>query len=337
MSLSSPSQNKPKTTEDMKKEIKDYSVLLMAIAKGKESTDGASFKRYIGVGSCFVKAVNPTKEELEKAFDTTLEDAPSYVGEQEVDEDGAKVKYPNVRITFLVHPDPEKVGFDAGLISVSLFLRKQFRFNKDKTKVQVIDKYGRTAWATPDEVKNHEVPMYSNGPANLDKDFRPAYVGEEDLTNFIIAYLNIPGVMRYNKSEKRWYMVDNPQDSECRLDHIEDYFKGDFRELKEILSYQPNNKLKILFGVRNGDDGKQFQATYNQMFLKNSNSDYTKLEQDVQSRKDAGSYANTEFIIGDFREYTVEETNFSAPASDGSGLPFTAPGNNSPWGQMNNK
>lgn len=313
------------------KKNKDFGVLMMAVSRGKESTNGISFKRYIGVAPCFVRNINPSKEDLEKAFNTTLENAPEYVGEQEVDEDGQKVKYPNARVTFLVQPDSKEVKFDAGLISVSLFIRKQLRFNKDKSKVQVIDKYGRTAWATAEEVKNHQIPMYSNGPANLDKDFRPAYVGEEDLTNFIIAYLNIPSVMRYNKKDGKWYMSENPQDSECRLDHIEDYFKGDFSELKEILSYQPENKLKILFGVRNGDDGKQFQVTYNQMFLKNSNNDYTKLEEDVKSRKEAGSYSTTEFIVGDFREYTVEETNFT-PNVDTS-LPFAAP-DNSPWGQM---
>lgn len=318
----------------MKKNNKDFSVLMMAIARGKESTDGASIKRYIGIAPCFVSAVNPSKEEMEKAFNTTLENAPEYVGEQEVDEDGQKVKYPNVRITFLVHPNPEKVGFDAGLISVSLFVRKQFRFNKDKSKVQVIDKYGRTAWATADEVKNHQIPMYTNGPANLDKDFRPAYVGEEDLTNFIIAYLNIPSVMRYNRAEKKWYMVDNPQDSECRLDHIEDYFKGDFSELKELLSYQPKNKLKILFGVKSGDDGKQFQAVYNQMFLKNSVNDYAKLEEDVKSRKEAGSYSTTEFLIADFREYTVTETSFDS--NGGGNMPFATPDTNNPWSQLSN-
>lgn len=316
----------------MKKNSKDFGVLMMAIARGKESTGGSSYKRYIGVAPCYVRSVNPTKEEMEKFFNTTLDNAPEYIGEQEVDVDGAKVKYPTARVTFLVHPDPEKVGVDTGLISVSLFLRKQFRFNKDKSKVQVIDKYGRTAWASADEVKNHQIPMYTNGPANLDKDFRPAYVGEEDLTNFIIAYLNIPGVMRYNKTEKKWYMVDNPQDSECRLDHIEDYFKGDFSELKELLSYQPKNKLKVLFGVRSGDDGKQFQATYNQMFLKNSNNDYSKLEEDVKNRKEAGAYSTTEFLIGDFREYTVTETNFTSNTSNN--MPFATPDNNNPWSNM---
>lgn len=315
----------------MKKNI-NPGMLMMAIAKGKESTEGSSFKRYIGVAPCFVKAVNPTKEELEKSFNTALDNAPEYVGEQEVDEGGVKVKYPNVRVTFLAQPDPDKTGFDAGLISVSLFLRKQYRFNKDQSKVQVIDKYGRTAWVTAEEAKNHQIPMYSNGPANLDPDYRPAYVGEEDLTRFIIAYLNIPNVMKYNTKERKWYMTDNPQDSECRLEHIEDYFKGDFSELKEILSYQPKNKLQILFGVKTGDDGRLFQSVYTQMFLRNNarESDFAKLEKEVQSRKEAGSYSTTEFLVGKFKEYTVEETTFTPGINNE--MPFTTDSN--PWGNM---
>ena len=45
----------------------------MAFANGKESTEGASIKRYIGVAPVYVLAVNPTKAELEQIYDTTLE------------------------------------------------------------------------------------------------------------------------------------------------------------------------------------------------------------------------------------------------------------------------
>lgn len=311
-----------------------FSTLLMAVARGKESTEGGSFKRYIGVAPCYVRAVNPSKESLERLLDRQLDSDPEYVGTQKVEESGVEVIYPNVRISFLVEPDPVKTKVDSGLISVSLFIRKQYRYNKDQTKVQVIDKYGRTAWVTIDECRNHEIPMYSNGPANLDKDYRPAYVGEEDLTKFIIAYLDIPSVMKYNKKEKKWYMKDNPQDSECRLDHIEDYFKGDFSELNELISYQPNNKLQILFGVRSNDEGKLFQTFFKDMFLKNNVDNFSKLEESVKERKEAGAYSTTEFIIGPFREYSVEETKFEeSKAQMPFSTPFSAPGNavSSPW------
>lgn len=284
--------------------------LFMAIAKGKESTEN-DFKRYIGVAPCFIKGLNPSKAEIEAIYGNTLEKAPEYVGEVEVTEGETKVKYPNVRLSFLTLPDPKNVGIELKPISVTLFLQKRYRYNRDKTKVQVIDKYGRTAWVTIEQAKNHEIPMYSNGPANLDKDYRPCYVGEEELTNFLIAYLNIPSVMKYNQTEKKWYMVDNPQDSECRLDHIEDYFKGDFSELKAALSLQPTNKVKILFGIRTDAEGKQFQTAFTQMFLKNSVSDYSKLSTYVQERKNAGAYATTEFDITDFHEYSITSSVFS--------------------------
>lgn len=300
-------------------------LLYMAIAKGKESTEG-DFKRYIGVAPCFIKGLNPTKAQLEEIYGNPLDKEPEYVGEVEVTEGDNKVKYPNVRLSFLALPDPEKVGVELKPISMALFLQKRYRYNKDQTKVQVIDKYGRTAWVTIEECKNHEIPMYANGPANLDKDYRPAYIGEEDLTNFLIAYLNIPSVMRYNNTEKKWYMVDHPEDSECRLDHIEDYFKGDFSELREALSLQPTNKVKVLFGIRTDNEGRQYQAAFTQMFLKNSVSDYSKLDANVQERKNAGAYATTEFETVDFHEYSVKSSTITDNADAD---PFAAPSN--PW------
>lgn len=315
------------------KNKKETGFLYMAIAKGKESVE-VDFKRYIGVAPCYIKGINPTKSELEKIFGNTQEKDPEYVGEVEVDEGGSKVKCPNARITFLTLPDPEKTGLDIKPINVTMFLQKRFRYNRDKSKVQVIDKYGRTAWVTVEQAKNHEIPVYSNGPANLDKDYRPAYVGEEDLTNFLIAYLNIPSVMRYNNQEGKWYLVDNPEDSECRLDHIEDYFKGDFSELRSAISLQPTNKVKILFGIRTDAEGRQYQTAYTQMFLKNNVSDYSKLDANVQERKNAGAYSTTEFSVADFHEYSVKSTVLSdTPTEDPfGGIPFAStPSGSNPW------
>ena len=40
----------------------------MAVAAGRESTEGSAVKRYIGVAPVFVLTVNPSKEELEKIY-----------------------------------------------------------------------------------------------------------------------------------------------------------------------------------------------------------------------------------------------------------------------------
>lgn len=296
--------------------------IFMAFAAGKESTEGSSVKRYIGVAPVFVLGVNPNKEELEKLYNTQLENAPEYLSEVEVGEDNHKV--PNVRIDFIVKTDAEKCGGIEFTTKVSFFIRKEFKVNRDGSKVQVIDKYGRTAWVTQEQYKNKEIPVYSNGPANIDKDYRACFHGEEDLTNFIKAYLNIPNVMKY--VNEKWIMVDNPADCEARLENIEDYFKGNFSELREVITLQPNNKVKVLFGVRTTDDNKQYQTVYNQMFLKNSITDYSRLDKDLQERKNAGAYTTTEFQAVDIKEYVVESSDLS------SEKPFAASEtSDSPW------
>ena len=142
----------------------------MAFSKGVESKDSNKVVRYIGVGSVFVLGVNPNKEELEKLYNTQLENAPEYLSEIEVGED--KHKVPNVRIDFIVKTNAEKCNGIDFTTKVSFFIRKEARVNRDGSKVQVIDKYGRTAWVTKEQYKNKEIPVYTNGPANIDKDYR---------------------------------------------------------------------------------------------------------------------------------------------------------------------
>ena len=259
-----------------------------------------------------VKGVNPTKEELEKFYGRDIENAPEYIGVAEVN--GEQV--PQVRLDFLVEADPDKYknaeGQPIGLKSrVTLFLRKAHRVSS-AGKMQIIDKYGRTAWATPQEIEAKQIPVYSNGkPANIDADYRLAYNGEEDLIKFLIAYLNIPSCQRYVNGE--WVMNDASKlsDSEAMLEHIDDYFKGDVKELKNILSYQPNNKVKVLFGVRTAEDGRQYQTVYTRMFLKNNVTDYSRLDKEVQETKASGALSTSEFDTVELHEYVVTPTDFS--------------------------
>lgn len=314
--------------KNMSKNNKKVGYAFMAFSKGTESKVGNAVKRYIGVAPVFVLAVNPSKSELEKLYNTQLENDPEYLSEVEVGEDKHKVQ--NVRLDFIVKTDAEKCGGIEFTTKASFFIRNEYRYNKDQTKVQVIDKYGRTAWVTIEQAKAHEIPVYKNGPANIDKDYRPAYHGEEELTKFIKAYLGIPNVMKYVNNT--WVMVDNPEDCEARLEGIAEYFKGNFKELRDVIALQPNNKVKILFGVKTTDDNKQYQAIYNQMFLKNVTTDYSKLDENLQERKAAGIYPTTEFTVCDLKEYNVESTDLSNSGASGN-MPFP-PGNDAggtPW------
>lgn len=300
----------------------------MAVAAGRESTEGSAVKRYIGVAPVFVLAVNPTMKELGVIYGTELDKAPVYVGEMEVGEDKHKVQ--NVRLDFITKSDAEKCGIEF-ITKVAMFVRNEIRYNNAKTKCQVIDKYGRTSWVTSDQLRTHAIPIDKNGhPLQIDADYRPAFVGEENLTEFIKAYLNIPNPMAYVNGSWVENTKVKPSDCECRLEHIEDYFKGDFSEVKDITTLQPNNKVKVLFGVKNSDDNRQYQAAYIDMFLKNNVTDYSRLDKNVQDRKANGGYASVEFAVADIKEYNVEATTFNGPSSN---LPFEAPTGETPWGK----
>lgn len=291
----------------------------MAFGKGKESTESVQFKRYIGVGAVFVKGVNANKAESEKFFERKLNEEPVYIGESDQ-------KIPYARISFLVQADPKKYPDVDLRTSLNFFIRREARVNRDGTKKQIIDKYGRTAWATLDEIANKQIPVYSTGnKANIDADYRVAYNGEEDLIKFLKAYLGIDDPMTYNRSTGEWSMkpADELPDCEAGLSKIENYFKGDVSEIKEIIGYQPMNKVKVCFGVRTADDGKEYQNAYTKFFLRNASTNYAKLAAEIKSSKDAGAYNTTEFDTNELHEYSVEATNLSTPVNnDVDELPF---------------
>lgn len=283
--------------------------VFMAIAGGRETTDATERMLYIGVGSFKVITANPTAKELEEIFKRDIENEPVYVGK---DKDSG---VDTVRIEFLVKSDEEKNNGINLITKIPFFLRNEARVNKDKTKVQVVDKYGRFAWATVEEAKAHAIPQYKNGPAALDADYRPAYVGEEDLTEFIKIYLNIPAVS-YKKTQKDGTVttvkLENPSDAECRLDSMGLYFKGNTKEIKDVAKLRPDNLFKLPIGIKTTDDNKQYQDVYTKMILKNGVTDYSKLDAAIKESKENGLFSKTEFSVKPLHKYEVTATSFSA-------------------------
>ena len=304
----------------------------MAISKGNASKEAQEFKRYIGVCPVFVKAVNPNKTEHEKLFNTTLEEAPIYVQDKE---DAEGNSYKNVRISVVMQPDVEKIGFEMPLVTMPLFVTNQKQFGAKSGKYQVVDKYGRFAWATEAEISAKEIPTNSNGKkADISNDYRIAYVGEEDLTNFIRVFLCIPSITKWDNNEK--CMVPNtdvkPEECECRLDieTFEKFFKGDFSEIKDILGFQPTNKVKVCLGVRTDANGKLFQSVYTKKFISNAATNYSSLDKALQADIAYATTHNkalsTEYSANAVHEYSVTPTTFTASESSevtpSSDMPF---------------
>lgn len=312
----------------------------MAISRGNASKEAQEFKRYIGVCPVFVKAVNPNKAEHEKLFNTTLEEAPVYVQDKEDNEGNS---YKNIRISVVMQPDVENIGFEMPLVTMPLFITNQKQYGANSGKYQIVDKYGRFAWATEAEISAKEIPTNSNGKkADISNDYRIAYVGEEALTKFIRAFLCIPEITVWDNNEQcRVPNTENkPEECECRLDAetFEKLFKGDFSEIRDILGFQPTNKIKVCLGVRTDENGRLFQSVYTKKFISNAATSYSSLDKALQ---DDIAYAtthnktlNTEYSAKKVHEYSVTPTSFSAPAeaAPSSDMPFdSTDDSSSPW------
>lgn len=277
----------------------------MAIKIGKKAEEG-SFKLYKGIGSFNILAVNPDKATLSKLTGRDIEEEPSYKGKTQ---DGADY----TRIVFWVKADSNaKVNNRISLLtSFSFMLQNTVRKGSNSGKTQVIDKYGRTAWCTDEDLAARAIPVYSNGKkANISQDYRPAYVGEEELIKFMIAWLNIPNPMNYNKDTKEWYDKADMSDSEIALD-MKALLAGDVKEITDIIPAVAPYAVKVVLGVRTTDEGRQYQAFYNRGFLRNSESDYSRIDASIQGDKDRGSFPTTEFSTKSLHEYNIEATDFS--------------------------
>ena len=287
--------------------------VFMAFAGGAESTEGGIVKRYIGVAPVAILAVNPNKEQLEKIYGTKLENSPEYIGESEIGPEGAKKKVTQVRLDFIVQSDEEKCGHSM-LTKIGFFLKKDYRYNREGNKVQIVNEYGEFTWVPIHNADGSQNTNLSGAPEWFEGDSRrPAYIGEEELTGFLKYYMNIP-VKSYRKKNGEVVTIAKKEDAYARLDGITNYFKGEVQELRDIVAMQPKNRVKGLFGVKTTSEGKMYQDVYIQKFLKNNVTDYSALDAHMQDRKAAGSYPNTEFKVQDLAEYGVEATKFSEPA-----------------------
>lgn len=308
----------------------------MAI-KANASSQGTDFKKYVGVASFRVLGVNPTKEELEKFYGRELQEEPVYIKEKTDEQDGGKT-YKQMRISFMIQADDpktveqinpndrESMKTNANLkepykTTINFFIDSRYFYNRDKSKVQVIDKYGRTAWVTIEQAKNHQIPVYSNGPAKLDADYTPALRGEDALTEFILNYLNVTPVETYNKNTGTWIVNPHPEDCEGKLYHIKDYFNGDISELKEYCGYMPTNYVKLLAGIRNDDQGNQYNTIYTRLTMRNGARTYTRFKDSIDGlTKNDSVFSNDPIgVISNIEEYkdNVQETDLSkSPVSD---------------------
>ena len=302
---------------------KSFSFLM--VGKTQESAEaGESFKRYVGLGASKVLAVNPTKAELEKIYGRELENEPNYIIEQN-DQKG-------VCVDIIVQTVPEDCNGIEMINHARFNLYPTKWTNKDGSKVRVIDNYGNSQWLLTEDADMHKKCLTSDGnPQKIDDKYRICFRGEADIIDFLRKFL-------FNKDSfsmpnSVWTKKDDADDVLIGFENPSKLFKGDVSEIKELIALQPNNKIKLLYGVRKseGEDGKvrfrQAVCTGYDLMARNNvtTSGLNKLEKDLNSAKNSGMYSNVDYKVQELQEWDVEPTNLEkAPAAESSA-------NDMPW------
>ena len=232
------------------------------VSRTASTEEYVDIKKYVGVGSVSIVAINPNNEKLRKFGWNIPADAvePSYAYNKEQNS--------SARVRFLVRLE----DIDAKpVVAMDFFIRPEIRMTgregDAERKCQVIDSYGRSAYATKAEFTAHKIPQYSNGPAQIASNYKPCHIGEAELIQFLIKFLNITPLQRFDRSRNVW--VDNKQPGELTIDHWDKLCAGDVTELAEYISFQPDNKVKVIFGVRSTEDNRSYQTFLASLFLGN--------------------------------------------------------------------
>lgn len=288
----------------------------LTVGKTSESTEaGAGFSKYIGFASCHVLAVNPDAKKLEEIYGREMP-VPEYSGEK----DGVKF----ARIDFIVKTDAESCSGIEAIAKATFFVRNEAAINRDGTRQQVIDIYGNAAYGDIDDVKEKKPILTSNGnPAKIGPVYRPSFSGEADLVAFLKAFLVVPQALIYPNG--KWEVGPKADDGKFGLDNIKDYFNGNVKEIRDAIALQPNNKVKLLFGVRtNPDDNKQYQdvCTRGDLILPNYSNSLDRIEKRLAEYKANGSFPNTEYKVCVLQEYKVEASDLDSAAGDDEKMPW---------------
>jgi len=205
--------------------------------KRQQSSGESTFSKNVGLFEANVIAINPTIEEFKDKLGIELKEdskAADYLG---TSQDGNKTLRVDIWLEEVKSKDKFKAVF---------FLENKERENKDGSKKQYINSVGSCSWA--DDENN--LPKWFT-----ERDVRVAYMGEEDLYNFLRTWL---GNLDYRDAE-----------TTLQLDWSK-LMKGNVKDLRDQINGEWCTNVVALATVKTVEkdgDIKEYQGVYNKGFL----------------------------------------------------------------------
>jgi len=205
--------------------------------KRQQSSGESTFSKKVGLFEANVIAINPTIEEFKDKLGIELKEdskAADYLG---MSQDGNKTLRVDIWLEEVKSKDKFKAVF---------FLENKERENKDGSKKQYINSVGSCSWA--DDENN--LPKWFT-----EREVRVAYMGEEDLYNFLRTWL---GNLDYRDAE-----------TTLQLDWSK-LMKGNVKDLRDQINGEWCTNVVALATVKTVEkdgDIKEYQGIYNKGFL----------------------------------------------------------------------
>ena len=307
------------------------------ITGNKDSKNSANgefidIRKYIGVASISVLALNPNNAKL-RSFGWQIPEGaeePKYVT---VGSDGRKSA--RLRMLVQIHDLDEKP-----VVALDFWLGPEVMFNSDKTKCKVIDSFGRTAWGTKAEVQGHKIPAFANGNyANISSDYKPCHTGEEELVAFLMKFLNVTPFQIFDRVKNAWVKSKDP--GHVTIDNWANLCNGNVSEIASAIAMQPENRVKVVLGVRTTDENKSYQTFLSTSYIGNgaipdrNTGEYTsarkaidKYLDSLQQRADRNSnyvMPNIEFSATPVKAWNVSATEVTDNAETNDTPSFDSP------------
>ena len=210
----------------------------------------SDIKKYIGVATISVLAVNPSNDKL-RSFGWKVQEGAEEPHYSSMDDEGKPVG--RVRFLCQIHDLKEKP-----VVAIDFWCRSSYTIGKTSGKIRIIDSYGRTAWATKDEFKAHKIPQYTNGAANISEDYKPCHPGQDKLIAFLYKLMNITPLKMYDHDKKEYVATKSP--GRITIDEWNAICTGDVKEIQSIINLRPNNQMKVVLGVKTNDENKTYQT-----------------------------------------------------------------------------
>lgn len=248
---------------------------------GGNRREGNDFAKEIGLFEGRVVAISPTAEQFKEVLGRTLEEdskEADYLGERE----GNTLLRIDVWLEVVKNPGKFK--------KVSFFLEDKERVNKDGTKNQYINAIGSCSWAESEE----GLPDWF-----VKREYRQAYVGEEELYNFMRTWLS---ELDYRAAE-----------TTLKLDWKK-LMKGNVKDLKEQVGGEWAGNVGALATVVTKEvegEVKEYSNIYNKAFLpayalKNFrliDYDNEELQGELQAKASKDLKTHEKFVVSVIGEY----------------------------------